>query len=339
MEDVFNLGETKASSFLEGQKKEGDGLLRPKLEEGKDGKRELTIRFLPNMTQEGKIGPTAIEKHIHYAKFPNNPELQGYYDCLKDVGKECPLCTTYWGLINTKDPEKEKIAKKINRSTKFYSYVYVVEDQQVPENEGQIFIFPFGYKIFQKIKMMAERSRKPVVVEDLVYGANLNLIIEEVGGFYNYDASSFEAPGPIEIEGQAIPVNDDGSVSAKTKKKIVEFLMDREHNLEDWTANEWTPEQYDKVDKITALLLGNPMGTSQIERPTAKNESLKQSDVFGDDDDDENEELDDVEKPAPKTKAKKKAKAKVEEDDGEEEISEKDVKSARKKAAAFFDED
>jgi hypothetical protein len=91
-DDVFNLGASEeASSFLKEKKSNDDGLLRPKLEEGKDGKRELLIRFLPNMTRNGKISTTAIEKHIHYADFKSNPELQGYFDCLKNttIGKDC----------------------------------------------------------------------------------------------------------------------------------------------------------------------------------------------------------------------------------------------------------
>lgn len=334
MEDVFNLDETQAGSFLTGQTREGDGLLRPKLEEGKDGKRELTIRLLPNMTREGKIGPTAIEKHIHYAKFPNNPEVQGYFDCLKDLGKECPLCTTFWALKNTKTAEGDNKAAMINRSTKYYSYVYVVEDSQVPDNQGKIFIFPFGYKIFQKIKAMAERSRKPIKVEDLIYGANLNLIIEEVGGFYNYDASSFESPSPIEIDGTEIKVNEDGSVSKETKSQIVDFLMSREHDLEDWISKEWTPEQYDKVDKITALLLGTSAG-STISRPENTEAPLTSANVF-DEDEDEDDEDDTVEEvQAPKKRATKKTEAKTEDED----VSQSDVKAAKSKAAAFFDDD
>ena len=99
-DDVFNLSESEAGSYLAGKQKTNDGLLRPKLEEGKDGKRELVIRILPNLMANGKIGPTAVEKHIHYADFKSNPELQGYFDCLKNtnIGKDCPLCKTYWAL-------------------------------------------------------------------------------------------------------------------------------------------------------------------------------------------------------------------------------------------------
>lgn len=344
-DELFNLSENEeASSFLTEKKQNDDGLLRPKLEEGKDGKRELVIRLLPNLKQDGKLGPTAITKHIHYAKFPQNPELQGYFDCLKNdnIGKDCPLCKTFWALKNSKKESDEEKAKQINRSTKYYSYAYVVEDEQVPENEGKIFIYPFGYKIYQKIKAQAESKRKPVKVEDLIYGANLNLIIEEVGGYYNYDASHFEAPGPIEINGEEIPVKEDGSISKATKQKVVEFLMSRETELESFEATDWTPEQYDNVDKIIAILLGQPYSgsSSSVEKPTPKKESLSSADVFDDDDDDD--EVEDVVEEKPKKSKTKKSKtkpAKEETADEDEDEEETTTASARAKAAQFFDDD
>lgn len=336
-EELFNLSESEqASAFLNEKKTNDDGLLRPKLEEGRDGKRELVIRILPNLRRDGKLGPTAITKHIHYAKFDQNPGLTGYFDCLKndEIGKECPLCNTFWTLKNSKKESDEKKSKLINRSTKYYAYAYVVEDEQVPENEGKIFIFPFGYKIYQKIKAQAESKRKPIKVEDLIHGANLNLIIEEVGGFYNYDASHFEAPGPIEIDGQEIPVKEDGSISKSTKQKVVDFLMSRENELESFQAKDWTPEQYDKADKIIALLLGQEYsGQSSVERPTTKTEALSSADVFDDSDDEDDEEVEVEVEVEEKPKARTKAKAKVDEDEDDS------VAKSKKKAAAFFDDD
>lgn len=331
--DVFNLEGSEASSYLDNKKNQNDdGLLRPKLEEGKDGERELVIRFLPNLMKNGKIGPTAIEKHIHYADFKQNPELVGYFDCLKNanIGKECNLCKAYWALKNSKNPNDNEKAKLINRSTKYYSYVYVVEDTQKPENEGKIFIFPFGFKIYQKIKAQAENKRKPVKIEDLVNGANFVLKITEVGGFYNYDGSYFEAPEPITINGSKLKVNDDGTVDSKHKAKMIEFLKTREHDLEEFVAKDWTDEQRAKADKIVGLLSGTYVPTAQdvtngsSNKSTSKNVTSAQ--IFGADDDDDNEE----ETPAPK----KEKKATV-----EAVSKDADVKKAKGKASAFFEDD
>ena len=350
-DELFNLGESEASSYLTSKKTNDDGLLRPKLEEGKDGKRELVIRLLPNMMKSGKVGPTAMEKHIHYADFKNNPDLQGYFDCLKNanIGKDCPLCKTFWALKNSKNPAEQDKAKLINRSTKYYAYAYVVEDKQKPDNEGKIFIFPFGFKIFQKIKAMAESTRKPCIVEDLIHGANLVLKIEEVGGFYNYDGSMFEAPEPITFGGKQLKVDADGKISAAEKTRVVEFLKSREHDLDEFVPLDWTPEQYDKANKIIALLSGQAYDSSSASASPSSNSSKKpltSSAVFADDDDDDEDET-----PAPK--AKKSAKPAVAEDEDDEDeapapkakkpaAEEKpasDANSAKKKAKAFFGDD
>lgn len=336
-DDVFNLGESEAGSYLNDRPKSNDGLLRPKLEEGKDGKRELVIRILPNLMQNGKIGPTAVEKHLHYADFKNNPELQGYFDCLKNanIGKDCPLCKTYWALKNSKNPNDNDKAKLISRSTKYYSYAYVVEDKQVPANEGKIFIFPFGYKIFVKIKAKAESTRKPCKVEDLVYGANLNLVIQEVGGFYNYDASEFETPEAITIDGKQLKVGADGKIAPGEKERVVEFLKSREFHLEDFMPKDWTPELYDKANKIISLLSGVSYDPSSASEPASSNKPaakpLTSSAVF-DDDDDEEEET----KPAKKVA---KAETKVEAVETPEASEDKAVASSKKKAKAFFDDE
>ncbi len=336
-EDVFNLGETEANAYLQDRKKgNDDGLLRPKLEEGESGKRELVIRFLPNLTKEGKIKSTAVEKHIHYADFKSNPDLQGYFDCLKntDIGKECPLCAAFWTLKKTKDPKDEEKAKLINRSTKYYAYVTVVEDKQKPENEGKIFIFPYGFKIYQKIKAMST-ARKPCTVEDLVHGANLVLIIQDIGNFYNYDASYFEAPEPATIAGKQLIVSEDGKISASEKERVIEYLKSRSHDLEDWKAKDWTPEQREKADKIVALLSGKSFVASDASAaPKAPaNKPLTSAQIFESDDaNDEKLELKEEPK-AVETKAKKVAK-----EEAPAESKTDALDKAKKKAAQFFDE-
>lgn len=330
-DDVFDLSNNDATSaFLKDKQKTNDGLLRPKLEQGRDGKRELVIRILPNLMSNGKIGPAAIENHLHYANFKQNPDLQGYFDCLKNanIGKDCPLCKTYWALKNTKNPVDEDKAKLISRSTKYYSYALVVEDKQVPENEGKIFIFPFGYKIFVKIKAKAESTRKPCKIEDLVYGANLNLVISEVGGYYNYDASEFEAPEPITIDGKMLKVGADGKIGASERERVVEFLKSREFSLEDFMPKDWTAEQYDKANKIIALLSGVAYDASSASatKSTAKSSPVASaSSIF--------------EEPETEEKTEKKTEAKKEKKVVDEKTEEKAVANASKKAKAFFDDE
>lgn len=327
-DELFGGSNPEQSSWLDKKPKNDDGLLRPKLEQGENGVRELTIRFLPNLQRNGKIGPTAIEKSIIFAKFQNNPELQGYFDSLKGVGKECPLTKTYWLLRNSKNPDDNDKAQLINSSKKYYAYVYVVEDTQVPENEGKIFIFPFGFKIFEKIKAQAEKKKNPCKVEDLISGKDLTLRIKEVGGFYNYDTSEFEESAPISFGGKQLKVNGDNQISKEERQRVVDFLYSRTHELEEYSAKDWTPEQYDKAHKIIALLTGT--GYDNTSNPGASTKSdakpltpLTPSNVFGDDEDTEDE------KPAKMTKTAAKS-------EKSEPVA--DASAAKKKAKAFFND-
>lgn len=336
--ELFNIEESEvAGSFLEETKRGQDGLLRPKLTEGKNGVRELVIRFLPNFTRDRKLGPSVLEKHIHYAHFPANPNLRGYYDCQKDLGLACPLCDTFWTLRNDKNPEISDRSKKINRTSKYYSYVYVVEDKQVPENEGKIFIYSFGYKIFQKIKAQAENSRKPIRVEDLLNGANLYLKIEEFGGFPNYDASYFEAPDAIEVEGLDIELTSSGKPNKATQNALIDFLLSRDCNIEDFISKEWTPEQHDNVNNIIAILTGqNYTEDSFVEQK--KYEAVNAASIFGDDDDDD-DEVESI------SETRSKAEAYFEDEDEEDEETPKAKKTTKRKTKAsekiskYFDDE
>lgn len=322
-DELFGGSNPEQSSWLDKKPKNDDGLLRPKLEQGENGVRELTIRFLPNLQRNGKIGPTAIEKTIIFANFKQNPELSGYFDSLKGIGKECPLTKTFWLLKNSKNPEEQDRAKLINGSKKYYAYVLVVEDSQVPENEGKIFIFPFGFKIFEKIKAQAEKKKNPCKVEDLINGKNLTLRIKEVGGFYNYDTSEFEESEPITFGGKQLEVSGDGQISSEERQRVKDFLFSRTHELEEFNAKDWTAEQYDKAHKIIALLTNSTYdNTSNVPSKEVK-APLTSTNVFGDDDDDETPE----EKPAKASKAAK------------PEASSGDASAAKKKAKAFFNDE
>ncbi len=269
---LFDLDKSEVtSSYLKDKAKNEDGLYRPKLEQAKDKKNYYaTIRILPNLKRDGTLGPTAIEKHLHYADFKGNPELSGYYDCMKNFGEKCELCNMYWALKNSKNPAEQDKAKLISRSTKYYSYVLIVEDENQPTLNGKIMIFPFGYKIKQMIADQANHPKKPCRVEDLSTGRELFLHIKEVGGFTNYDSSKFEETCAIKIPNSkgvltSVPLGEDGKIDKKYQGKVKEFLLSREKDLEEFQAVVWTDEQKVKVDKILGILSGQiTPGTSDV---------------------------------------------------------------------------
>jgi len=296
--DLFDSVDAKSETldFLEKKGGSLDGIYRPKITDKKKGY-VATIRFLPNLSKDGKVLQAAIEKHQHYVDFKNHPELAGYYDCMKNFTDKCDFCTMYWKLKNSKNASDVEKAELISRNTKYYSYILVMEDEQNRELEGKILIYPYGYKIKEKIKGQKDGEiGEPCNVFDLANGKSFKLIIKQVGDFPNYDSSSFMEVTPISIQGKKAPVEVDEKTgknkitNPKVKEKITQFLMDRTVNLEDHVAKEWNSEDKFKVTTILEILAGNEVNTTQksASKSSSDNISTKESDnesTFGENDD------------------------------------------------------
>jgi hypothetical protein len=255
-----------------------DGIYRAKYEDGKDKKTyKSKFRFLPNLGKDGKVGAIAIERHQHFVDFPNEPTLGGYYDCAKNFEPKCDICTMYWKLHNSKNAAEVEKAETIKRSTKYYSYILVLEDEQHPELVGKIMIFPYGWTIKEKI--LAEKNgeiSEPCNVFDLVKGKDFVFIIKEKAGFQNYDSSGFDKElSPIKLydEGKkrfvVAPVDAEGKISdAKVKNKVKDFLLNRTVELNDHLPVRWDEEIAGKVQNVLAILTGSDY---EVAKTTASN--------------------------------------------------------------------
>ena len=86
------------------------------------------------------------------------------------------------------------------RQLNFYSNIYVIKDPANPENEGKVFLFRYGKKIFDKLSdLMAPQfeDEKPIDPFNLWSGANFNLKIRQVEGYPNYEKANFDSPSPL----------------------------------------------------------------------------------------------------------------------------------------------
>ena len=271
--------EDDSMSVFDKKSKQSDGIYRPSLNDAKDKKQgyKATLRFLPNLLDDGRQGPLAIEKHIHYVDMKNEPNLAGYYDCNKNHESDCPLCTEYWKLKNSNNVVDQEKANMLKRSTKYYSYVQILEDEQHPELVGKIMVYAYGYTIKEKInsERHGEVSGVPCKVFNMNDGKDFRLIIKEKGGFANYDSSAFLDVSSIKIFNEKTgkfmqsPTykNADGNIiigdetdAKKTQKiqaKIVEFLKSKTVNLDDYAAKKWDNQVIGKVNNILSILSGN----------------------------------------------------------------------------------
>ena len=166
------------------------------------------IRFLP--APEGEELPW-VKVYSHAFQGPG-----GWYieNSLTTTGGKDPVSDynrTLWNSGN--DTDKDTVRKQ-KRKLSYYSNVYVVKDPLHPENEGRVFLFKYGKKIFDKVleAMQPEfDDETPINPFDFWAGANFKLKIVKKDGFWNYDKSEFDKVAPL--------LDDDDALEALWKKQ------------------------------------------------------------------------------------------------------------------------
>ena len=168
-------------------------LWKPELD--KSGNGYAVIRFLPAC--EGEDLPWAkVWNHAF-----QGPTGQWYIEnSLTTLNQKDPVSEHNTRLWNTGLESDKEIARKQKRKLQYFSNIYVVSDTKHPENEGKVFLFRYGKKIFDKITaaMSPEfEDEKAINPFDFWEGANFKLKIRKVDGFWNYDKSEFEEPSKL----------------------------------------------------------------------------------------------------------------------------------------------
>jgi len=163
-------------------------LWKPELD--KSGNGYAVLRFLPAVQGED----------LPWAKVWNHafqgPTGQWYIEnSLTTLNQKDPVSEHNTQLWNTGLESDKEIARKQKRKLQYFSNIYVVSDAKHPENEGKVFLFRYGKKIFDKLTaaMSPEfEDEKAINPFDFWEGANFKLKIRKVDGYWNYDKSEFE---------------------------------------------------------------------------------------------------------------------------------------------------
>ena len=119
---------------------------------------------------------------------------------LTTINKPDPVGELNSELWNSGIEANKEIARKQKRRLSYISNVLVIRDPANPENEGKVFLYKYGKKIFDKVKDVMQptfEDEKPVNPFDLWEGANFKLRIRQVEGYRNYDKSEFDGPSPL----------------------------------------------------------------------------------------------------------------------------------------------
>ena len=207
----------------------------------KSGNGYALIRFLP--PSEGEELPWA-RVFNHGFKGPGGWLIE---NCPTTIGKPCPVCEENTRLWNTGDKDNQNIVRERKRKLKYISNIYVVNDPSNPENNGQVFLYSYGKKIFDKlIDLMRPEfaDEQEVNPFDLWEGANFKLKIRQVEGYTNYDKSEFE-----------------GVSALSDSDSELETIYNKQYSLEEFTA----PEAFKSYEQIQERL-NKVLGSVQMTR-------------------------------------------------------------------------
>ena len=173
--------------------RDDDGFWKPEVD--KSGNGSAIIRFLP--APNGEDVPF-VRIWDHGFQGPGGWFIE---KSLTTLGEKCPV-SEYNSMLWNSGTEADKtfVRQKTKRRLSFVSNIYVVKDLSNPDNEGQVFLYKYGKKIFDKLQdqMTPEfDDETPVNPFDLWDGANFRLKIRKVEGYRNYDKSEFDSPAAL----------------------------------------------------------------------------------------------------------------------------------------------
>ena len=209
-------------------------LWKPELD--KSGNGYAVIRFLPSV--EGEDMPWAkVWNHAF-----QGPTGQWYIEnSLTTVGQKDPVSEHNTKLWNTGLETDKETARKQKRKLQYFSNIYVVSDSKHPENEGKVFLYRYGKKIFDKLMAAMQpefEDESPINPFDFWEGANFKLKIRKVDGYWNYDKSEFETPSAL---------GDDS---------VIESVWKKQYALKEFTASTNFKSYEELKTRLDAVLSG-----------------------------------------------------------------------------------
>ena len=180
-----------------------------KLECDKANNGYAVIRFLP--APDGEDLPF-VKVYSHAFQGPGGWLIDS---CLTTLNQKCPVCEHNGQLWNSGIDSNKEVARKQKRKLTYMSNIYVVKDPANPDNEGKVFLFKYGKKIFDKLtEAMQPEFEDETAIDpfDFWTGANFKLKAKSVAGYRNYDSSEFASQGAL--------LNDDDAMEAIWKKQF-----------------------------------------------------------------------------------------------------------------------
>jgi len=236
-EKLSKAVEATSTGTADSNSKEDTRFWQPEVDKAGNGM--AVIRFLPAPSIDGDDALPWVRTFSHGFQGPGGWFID---NCLTTLNDKCPVCEHNNTLWNSGIEANKDIARKQKRKLSYVANILVVSDPSNPSNEGQIRLFKFGKKIFDKITeaMNPEfADETPVNPFDLWEGANFKLKIRNVEGYRNYDKSEF-------ADASALLNGDD---------EKLEELWKKEYSLKDFTERK-NFKAYDQLKTRLDKVLG-----------------------------------------------------------------------------------
>jgi len=214
-------------------------------EQDKAGNAKAVIRFLPPPKGED-LEFVTVYKIGFKDKVTNRWFIE---NCPSTINKPCPVLEHNNALWATKDEANIELARMRKRKVKYISNVLVVSDPANPGNEGKVFLFEYGVKIYDKIQQVIEDKFGDGAINPFCFdeGANFKLRISRGEYGASYEASSF----------------DDKSAVAKTDAEMEE-IWGQEYSLMQFLAEDQF-KSYEDLEKKFLSVIGEAAGDKTYE--------------------------------------------------------------------------
>ena len=249
-----------------------DRFWRPEVDKAGNGM--ATIRFLPASAQDGDDGLPWVKIFSHGFQGPGGWLID---NCLTTKSQQCPVCEHNNKLWNSGIEANKEIVRKQKRKLNYIANIYIVSDPKHPENEGQVKLFKFGKKIFDKITEAmnpAFEDETPINPFDFWKGANFKLKITKVAGYQNYDKSEFTSAAPLSENDEEL------EKIWKSESALSELVADKEFKSYDFLKN--------RLEKVLGLNDDGdaPRARTTVEQAKAAPKKPVAFDAPSEDDDD-----------------------------------------------------
>jgi len=245
-----------------------------KLDVDKSGNGYAVIRFLP--APEGEDLPF-VKLYSHAFQGPG-----GWYieNSLTSLGQKDPVSEYNTQLWNNGTDAGKETARKQKRKLTYMSNIYVVKDPANPENEGKVFLFKYGKKIFDKLTAAMQpefEDEEAIDPFDFWQGANFKLKAKNVAGYRNYDSSEFAAVSPLLDDDDALEalwkkqfslaeiVSTDQFKSYEDLKKRLEYVLGSKRPAQDPDVFDEDNDRGEAEELVTAAVSAPPT-TSTVDK-------------------------------------------------------------------------